>query len=456
MLAELNDALRKASDIGYQSVSSGSGTFAPLVPQSIERTLASATHSEEELVFWKNIPKGRATQPVHEFARIKEYGLDLDPFISEGAGGVTNHSTFDKDFVRIRYLAERREPTDVATMVGILGMTPQVLARETQDGTINLLTKLERALFHAKPVTDSHFEGVIHQITTNAPNNVTDLRGKTVTPRLLQNILGELYAAPRYGRPDCIYVEPRVHASLINYAVQFGRHDQLSIGPNGVISYGAQGLQVAAPYGQVPIKGAPFLFNSFEAPAAPSSSSAPAAPVLAAQAPNAAPVNGSLFTADDAGDYRYKVVAVSLADNNGGFSAPVSSNAMAAPAGGSVSLTITAAAGVDYYRIYRSAKNGGADTCKHIDDIAAAGGNDVVWEDKNENIPGTSPVLFVRHDPRIMEFVRLLDLIRRPLAEVKTTKPFLLMMFGSPVVKVPSKCWVLKNAGSPASLALVG
>ena len=50
-------------------------------------------------------------------------------------------------------------------------------------------------------------------------------------------------------------------------------------------------------------------------------------------------------------------------------------------------------------------------------------------------------------DPDVLEFARLLDFFRRPLAEVATSKPFLLMLSGSPIVKVPSKMWVLQNAG---------
>jgi hypothetical protein len=46
-----------------------------------------------------------------------------------------------------------------------------------------------------------------------------------------------------------------------------------------------------------------------------------------------------------------------------------------------------------------------------------------------------------------MEFVRLLDFIRRPLAETASVKPFLLMLFGSPVVKVPSKMFLMDNCG---------
>lgn len=458
-LNALNEALRKASTVGYQTVSTGGGAFAPLVPQSIENILAPATFAEEDLVFYPRMPKPtKAGQTVHEYPILRDYGLDIDPFISEGGGGITNRSQFEKDFVRIKYLAERREPTDVATMVGILGITPEVLARETQDGTTALLWKLERSVLHTKDtLSPYHFEGVLPQIRRKAPNNVTDLRGKVPTPQLLQNILGELFSAPRHGRCDFIGVEPRVFTALVNYATQFGRHDQLSIGQQSVLTFGASGLQIAAPYGMVPIMSVPFLFTSGAAPSE-GTSDGPAAPALTGYGHQAAAdVAGSLWTADDAGDYIYQAVAVSVEDDGGGYSDPLTIAATTVAAGGSIRFELNNAAGVNYYRIYRSLKNGAVGTARHILDlpINTDGANGkTLFVDLNRNLPNTSSILFCRMDPRILEFVRMMDFIRRPLAEVKTTKPFLLMLFGAPVVKVASKCWVVDNCGSPQALEL--
>jgi hypothetical protein len=87
-----------------------------------------------------------------------------------------------------------------------------------------------------------------------------------------------------------------------------------------------------------------------------------------------------------------------------------------------------------------------------IDEVKATSGGATVWVDRNENIPNSSKIVFVQHDQSIMEFAKLLDFFRRPLAEVATTKPFLLMLFGAPIVKVPSKCWVVKNAKVSSTL----
>ena len=41
----------------------------------------------------------------------------------------------------------------------------------------------------------------------------------------------------------------------------------------------------------------------------------------------------------------------------------------------------------------------------------------------------------------------LMDFMRKDLAQVSTTRPFLLLLFGSLMVKTPNKFWVVRNAG---------
>ena len=201
----------------------------------------------KELSLWPSIPKVNATNTVHEYSVINDHGLDLEPFIAEGSGGTTNRSEYERKSVRIKYLAERREVTDVGGLVGILGNNANAIAAETERGTLRLMQKLERSLWHAKEsVNPLAFDGIIEQIEShNSGANTFDLRGKSPTPRLLQEVLSEIQSAPRFGRPDCIYVEPRIHAELIKFAVQFGRHDQFaSLKAANGLTYGVQELNI--------------------------------------------------------------------------------------------------------------------------------------------------------------------------------------------------------------------
>jgi len=451
-LAALNSALRKSADIGYQSAAGTSGgqtgNLSPLVPQSIENTLSSATYTMKELALWPSIPKISVTNTLHEYAVINDHGLDLEPFIAEGGKGTTNRSEYERKSVRVKYLAERREVTDVAGLVGLIGNNANAIAAETERGTLRLMQKLERSLWHAKEdVNPLAFDGIIEQIEShNSGANTFDLRGKSPTPRLLQEVLSEIQSAPRFGRPDCIYVEPRIHAELIKFAVQFGRHDQFaSLRAADGLTYGVQELNIMSPYGPVPVKSAPFLFNAYSAPSAASSSAAPVGATVSSIA--AAGTDGK-FGADEAGFYGYRIVSVS----NDGFSAPVNAPTVEVALSEKVTITLADQADAVFYKIYRTDKAATAgavdfSTARLIGEIKNASGAPTAFIDDNSVIPNSSKIVFVQHDPTVMEFVRLLDFFRRPLAETATAKPFLLMLFGAPIVKVPSKCYVLQNAG---------
>lgn len=463
-LVQLNEALRKSGNIGYQTGAGTSGADAgalsPLVPQSIEGSLSSASHTMQELSLWKNIPKRNVSQTLHEYVVVNEHGFDLDPFIGEGGGAesdfATNQSQYERRTVRIKYMAERRQISDVASLVGLIGDNRQALAEETMRGTMNLMRKVERQLWYGdEDLHELGFDGICKQIKAGGPAgrgpNTFDLAGSAPTPLLLQEVLGEVYSAPNFGRPDCIYVEPRVHAELIKQSVESGRHDQFQVSQNSQgLTFGASNLSIMAPYGAVQVKAAPFLHYASRMPSAAFGTNAPGTPTEDT-APGAAGTSGK-FTVADAGDYIYYAIAV----NSKGYSAPLTLTTVTVAATQTVTFVLGAHATASYFRIYRTQKDGGVGTAKLIKEIPNANpAATTTITDLNDGADGskynTSKIVLAQHDPSVFEFVRLLDFLRRPLAEVATVKPFLLMLFGAPVVKVPSKMFLLENVGINSS-----
>lgn len=466
-LVALNNALRKAATVGYQTAAGtaggDAGTYSPLVTQSISQVLSSATYTMAHLKFWRRIPKADVTQTLHEYVVENEHGADLDPFFAEGGVPGTNRSEDERKNVRIKYLAERREVTDVASMVGIVGIDKNALARETRKGTIRLLAKTEKAIFHAdSAVNPLAFDGVFKQIESLAPQNVTDLDGSAPTPDLLIEMLGEMCADPTFAEPDTIYVEPRIHGELIRQAVAHGRHDQLVVKDSTSLTFGIQELSVMGPMGAVPIVACPFLYNKRPVPKTVDKSAIrsvgvgdviPTTPTLDV-ALAAAAHGSSRFNAADAGLYTYFCEAV----GKKGVSAVLNMGTVAVVQGDRVTATVKGdGLGVEpvYYRFYRSRKDGTFATAEMLWEQAYVAGVDTAFVDINAKKPGSSKILAIQHSPEIVEWVQLLDFLRRPLAEVETTKPFLLMLFGAPIVKVPTKCWVLDNA-RPNSVGIRG
>ena len=168
----------------------------------------------------------------------------------------------------------------------------------------------------------------------------------------------------------------------------------------------------------------------------------PAAPASVTAASSG---TGSSFAASDAGDYIYTVHTV----NQYGISAGTTLAAAATVAtGNKVTLTITPGSGVrgTGYIICRSKKDG--TQVMEMDKVADSGESTTVYEDKNEELPGTASMIFLpkkRFQP-VYTFAQLLPVCTFPLSPVnKAETPFLVMLFGALEVRAPKQCGLVKN-----------
>lgn len=480
-LAELNKALQasgqsmmKSDQVGYQTAATGGGNLAPLVPQSIQNTLDSATYGDDAIVFWKKLSKVSVTNTIHESAVVNAYGtMQLDPFIAEGGVGPTSVGEYEKKIVQIKYLAERREISDVATMVGMIGQTgisAQGLAQQTMDGTKAILGKLERTLFNANSGLSSlQYDGLEKQILGQSYNTTTgvesfsttgvstDLEGGAATVQDIVQAAYQAAAAPNFGSPNVCMVEPRTYAGLVNLASAYGRFSQAEAAA-GSLMFGSQGLQIAGPAGMIPIVPTPLMNYDdgayLEASAAnigtkSYGSNVPATPAALASSVNGSAQSAPKFRADDVGTYIYRFQPVNR--TGVGIYRQVS---IAAAEGKSNIFTFDdasepadteGASGLAYYRVYRSEKDGTEDTCRYIGSWPRNPSGATKIVDENERRPNTSNIYLLQCDSSVMYWAQLLDFLRRPLAQEKTTIPFLLMLFGSLHVKVPTKNHILRN-----------
>lgn len=466
-LREINEALQqnamavmKAESVGiplqgqaYTGPSGGAGGIAPLVPQSIQGTLDSSTFDAQHIRFWKMLSRVNVTSTLHESVRVNEHGsMALDPWIAEGEVGPLSEAQYERLVVEIKFMAEHIELTDVATMVGIIGNQRDALAQRTQNGTMSLLGKLERNLFNAdSAMTPLAFDGLYKQLTTKAPNNVTDAKGSVVTPQDLQETMSKLAADPNFGAPTVILCHPDQHQAIVNIATSHGRHDQVKIVNEGnQVNWGHKQVFVGGHMGNIEVVPCPLIRPDDIANVSAQGDNPP--PALSGFSPavsNLGATSGSKFYAADAGAYRYKVVGV----GDGGTTAPVSLGPITLAAGEAARITIpdTRATGdstLRYYRVFRSPVDGAAGTERFMGTYAVNNGGapDSHLDDLNLRRPRTCPFYILQLTPDVMYWAQLLDFMRRPLAQVKTTIPFLLMLFGALNVKVATKNWVIDNA----------
>lgn len=489
-LVALNDQLRKNADaikksaVGYQSNAVSGEALSPIVPQSIEQTLANASFAMKDIVLWNLIPKVSVTNTYHEYAVINEHGQNLDPFISEGGGEASSFGTtnaqYERKFVKIKYLAERRSISDVGTLVGILGSNPNGLAEETERGTMSLLRKVEHQLFHGQEALNGQgFDGLIEQISRDTSSsyseanggkafsaNQSNLDGADLSSGTLHTVLGELAGIDRFGKADFIMCDPKVYAKLIKESTGAGRHDSLllvNLLDQGVQTFGAgPKIHIMGPFGPVPVIMAPFMSKQSAPPAA---KSADGFTLAAGDITLSAAAVGSKFDVAATGDghdgvFKYKIVGVTAKGYSNaldcGAGVSLNSNAVARLTIADATRLIAAdsSSPILYFRIYRSGVGVDADY-KLVEEIPAAqlrvgnvaGGAFAAgekWDDHGNTRRDCSSVLIGQTDT--LEFARLLDFLRRPVAELGAAKNFLLMLFGAAAVKVPGKNYVLRNA----------
>ncbi len=474
-LVRLNDILRKAG-AGYQTaagtVGGDAGNFAPLIPQSIESMVAVADFGMDDIVFWNDFDKIHVSNTLHEWTTVNRHGDDLDPWLAEGGSGVETVSEFVRDNVRIKFLAEKRSVSDVATQVGFVdGVDRGALNLQTTEGTMSLFRKLEVNLFHGdQALTPLAFDGVYKQIRVGAPTNHTDLLGKAPQIQVIQDAVMRLISAPLFGAPDCLYLTPTCYGELVKQMENKGRFSMVRMASALEIEYGAQAISIAAPglKGGIMLRSAPFIAQNelsagfpLSAVGGTAQNPVPILPVLTSVV-----VGASAISKFVAGTYSYAILAMgdggsSASLENFGATDPALDN-VAVAAGQNVTITIgadgSAAAQKRYIRIYRT-KNGGSSASGVyylIARVPVVSGVATVFVDENNSIPDTSKMIMTkRGHPEYMQFVRLLDLIRRPVSDQgTTTRPFLIMLFGSPVVKLPTKCWTFDNCGKNLALGV--
>jgi hypothetical protein len=217
--------------------------------------------------------------------------------------------------------------------------------------------------------------------------------------------------------------------------------------------------------GMVSFEDTPFLGGAQKLPAGVTgdASGAPAAPVLSTAIAAGAPAQGVLskFTQSDAGAYYYAVVAC----NNAGASAPVQVNAGAAltvSGGQAVTFGVTPGSGpaVQYYKVFRTPKDKPLTQqffildAKNLDpQTNLPGTGEVKITDDNAKLPGTYDAVGLQFDRDTVRFLQLGSLIRVPMAVINTSLQWMLLLSGTPSLKAPNRCVLIRNVGLAATAA---
>jgi hypothetical protein len=434
------EEIHKALSAGYQSPRVDGGSA--LRVESLEATLRILTFSQGHVKLWKDIPKLPAYSTSEEYTVQTSYGGENGPFTREGELPQVQDAAYERRVELIKFLGTQREVTHPATLVR--NAYGNIIARETQNGAVWLMERMERNLFRGQSsIIPESFDGIDEQILRDpvaAANNVIDMRGQPLGEDAIEEATNIIVEA--YGLPSALYLAPRAHSDL---SKQFYTRQRGTFGEReGRIGYSAKMMETNA--GDVALRGNMFLRSGKNggvktAPSAATSARSPSAPTVAAVAGANA---SSLFASGDAGAYQYCVTAINrfgesaLAQESGGVTVA---------AGDGVTLTITDGGGSDTstgYRIYRSRVGGAIGTEQHVIDVPRTGAA-TVWVDINQYLPGTSRAYLLQMNLQALSFRQLAPMMKIPLATLAASIRWMQLIYGTPIVYAPRKHLIFIN-----------
>ena len=443
---EVNE-LQKALAAGYGTDSSQFTGGRALIPENLESEVVNVVAQlKEDCKVMNSVKKTPVRSTVHEVNLRTGHGDYRHLSVAEGGASIDTNQSLERKTFAMKYLQTRRS---VTKQMEAAETFEGALASEKLAGVETIIKGAEYQCFHGdSSIVPTEFDGFLASIkkANAADQNIINLKGSTLGnygekifdeiaamvrgkggfldkalfPTVLAKDIKEIFAdKQRYLMNNPI---PNLSFKTIpDYGTAIGANIALSGEEAGDDMF----FEVK---GEVVAEG-----DATRRPAAPTSVTASASG------------SGSSFTANDAGDYMYTVHAV----NQYGISAGTSiAAAVTVAAGNKVALTITPGSGVAAtgFIICRSKKD---DTkVMEMDKVANSGNTTTVYEDTNDELPGTASMIFLpkkRFQP-VYTFGQLLPACTFPLAPTNTAEtPFLVMLYGGLEVRAPKHCGLVKN-----------
>ena len=443
---EVNE-LQKALAAGYGTDSSQFTGGRALIPENLESEVVNVVAQlKEDCKVMNSVKKTPVRSTVHEVNLRTGHGDYRHLSVAEGGASIDTDQSLERKTFAMKYLQTRRS---VTKQMEAAETFEGALASEKLAGVETIIKGAEYQCFHGdSAIVPTEFDGFLASIkkANAADQNIINLKGSTLGnygekifdeiaamvrtkggfldkalfPTVLAKDIKEIFAdKQRYLMNNPI---PNLSFKTIpDYGTAIGANIALSGEEAGDDMF----FEVK---GEVVAEG-----DATRRPAAPASVTASASG------------SGSSFTANDAGDYMYTVHAV----NQYGISAGTSiAAAVTVAAGNKVALTITPGSGVAAtgFIICRSKKD---DTkVMEMDKVANSGNATTVYEDTNDELPGTASMIFLpkkRFQP-VYTFGQLLPACTFPLAPTNTAEtPFLVMLYGGLEVRAPKHCGLVKN-----------
>jgi len=453
------DEMKKALESGYTVPNlTNAGTGGALLRQDISPDLIMQTEMAEDVKFWKSIykPDQKVTNPVFEYSRQNSVGPrgPLSFWNADGVLGGEADSEIERLYEKCKFLSQFRNVNISMSNLPVLGPSPDAVAKVTEDATLHMLTLIEMALFDGDDSIDADCINGLKRAAADA-GTVIDRRGLDVTPEQIAQEAVKMREGTSFGRPNQIWTS---FSGQNRLGIQIGDsiRRSLNVGQSVGDGYDAtSGVSnvLTTNVGKLAIEGSIFLAPERKKLISTTAvgKNPPATPSATFVAAGAGGLT-SLFTAADAGDYKYAVAAVGK-----GCASFVASSAVTVAAGDKVTITIAAPSSADtkFYALYRSEKDS-ADmyfiTAKKQTYSGDSLANTVIV-DLNGDLPNTADTYVLENSPRTMRWRELMGFsrIQLPIPAGTLQYSYAFCSFGGFIVTKPRCVVRFKNCRSYAA-----
>ena len=458
----LNKALQAGSITGRETTDMMDASGAALKVESLEKTLKHLTFRENDIKFWKDIPKKPAYNTVEEFNQQTSYGNDRGGFNAEGELPEEEDSVYVRRAQLVKYLGVTKSVTHQMTLVN--NTIGNIMQKTIKDGTLWILRKLDQSLFFGnEKLVNLEFNGFLAQQEQsdswqdrNAYLNsehVIDMRGKSLSEDAIES--GANSIVESYGLATQLYTAPSVLSGFVKqfYGNKFIMPNTQAL-QNGIMGQRVQ--QFESQFGPIGLN-QDIFFKKKPAKTAQSeatSDKAPNVPTITVEAVPAVEATNSKWDSDFAGNVTYAVAAF---NRYGESKLVIASSATAVVANGAADIKIADGGGThkaSAYRIYRS-ETGKTGTYYPIfevsvDDVSRGldGAATGKVRDLNRFIPNCDQAMVLQFDNEVIEFAQLAPLMKMDLALLSPAYRFMILLYGTPLLYAPKKMVRIINIGN--------
>lgn len=444
------EEIRKALATGAPAALTGYGDATPIRVENLDAMMTEVLITQDDLKLFNMFPRVTSRQPRFEWIRHKDFGTTRRaPGFREGGNPKGGTSAWERGDILNKYMGVRRGYTHQALITGNLGgMFTDPVSSENRDGTIQLLSMIERWLtWGDKDIKDAsgnevNYDGIYQQLLSlsGGTDSIIDMKGQPMDFDQLEQ--GAIKLRERGKLSSFANVrtltKPFVLSDLALLKLQSERAD-LSNAINNGYRPGTPLNGYNSQVGYLPFESSILL------------DAVPEGKMLAATEPgvlSAKPATLTMAAAAEAtslmeaGSYYYFASSV---DDDGETDARAATVLVVA-AGEKATATIARVNSATAYRLYRGTKSDGSDA-GWIATIAQPGSGDATYIDLNQIRPDTGIFMMMNMAEPDIALAQMSPLIKFPLAIVATQIEFLLLLYHVLAIKAVERVVFFKNIG---------